>query len=90
MSWLDERLSFESNAEFNSSEQLTLDYTYKDDLWLPDLYIDNEASGGTFHALSVPNTLIRLKKNGELFISQRYWIVHHSYKVFCANLFHID
>ena len=71
MTWRDERLSYANNSQFNASDSLTLDYNYKNLLWLPDIYIDNEAVDGNFHKLTVPNVYLTLARDGTLFLSQR-------------------
>ena len=77
MIWVDPRLSYADNSQFNSSDSLTLDYTHKSLLWLPDIFIENEAVDGDFHSLTVPNILLRLSPDGTIFLSQRFATKSH-------------
>lgn len=67
--WFDERLRFEAN----DLEELQLSAKFLKDIWRPDTYIRNGRKS-YHHLLTMPNTLVRIKSNGQVYVSQRYTI----------------
>ena len=63
--WYDKRLITPS-----LKKSVTLSYKHISKLWVPDAFMPNEKSA-TFHALTVPNVLLRLDPDGKLLYSQR-------------------
>ncbi|KAK2168694.1 hypothetical protein LSH36_15g19065, partial [Paralvinella palmiformis] len=63
--WIDDRLNF---TEYK--HDITLNYNMFDLLWVPDLYVKNEKKA-TFHEVTVPNRLLKLSPNGQIYYSQR-------------------
>lgn len=64
--WIDDRLNF---TEYK--HDITLNYNMFDLLWVPDLYVKNEKKA-TFHEVTVPNRLLKLSPNGQIYYSQRF------------------
>ena len=63
--WIDARLNFTAY-----DEDITLNYNMFDRLWVPDLFVKNEKKG-TFHKITVPNRLLKISPNGQIYYSQR-------------------
>ncbi|KAK2168692.1 hypothetical protein LSH36_15g18025 [Paralvinella palmiformis] len=63
--WIDDRLNFTTYTN-----DVTLNYNMFDQLWVPDLFIKNEKKA-TFHQITVPNRLLKLSPNGQVYYSQR-------------------
>ncbi|KAK3096645.1 hypothetical protein FSP39_001995 [Pinctada imbricata] len=64
--WIDPRLQF----NFTDVDVLEMDKSVTDDIWLPDVYIINEKRAA-FHDITVPNRLLNIYPNGEVFYSVR-------------------
>jgi len=64
--WIDDRLNY---TEY--TDDITLNYNMFDQLWVPDLFVKNEKKA-TFHHITVPNRLLKLSPNGQVYYSQRF------------------
>ncbi|XP_033742241.1 glycine receptor subunit alpha-3-like isoform X2 [Pecten maximus] len=65
--WNDERLRY---TAFGGLQHLELDTKMIGDIWVPDLYIVNEKKA-SFHTVTVPNKLMHIYPNGDVFYSMR-------------------
>lgn len=68
--WFDERLRFDATDQL---EELMLSAKFLKDIWRPDTYIRN-GRNSYHHLLTMPNTLVRIKSNGQVYVSQRITI----------------
>ena len=66
MWWLDSRLAF--NASYS---HLELDIKYQDSVWQPDIFFENEKIAHV-HAVTSPNKLMHILRNGTVVYSIRY------------------
>ncbi|XP_064601415.1 gamma-aminobutyric acid receptor subunit delta-like [Liolophura sinensis] len=64
--WNDPRLAFNHSYEY-----ITLDSFFRFSIWLPDPYFMN-SKDEHFHTVTVPNIMIRIDGNGDVFYSQRF------------------
>ncbi|XP_021348248.1 glycine receptor subunit alpha-3-like isoform X2 [Mizuhopecten yessoensis] len=65
--WNDNRLTY---TAFGGLKNLELDTKMIDSIWVPDLYIVNEKKA-YFHVVTVPNKLMHIYPNGDVFYSMR-------------------
>ncbi|XP_023929923.1 glycine receptor subunit alphaZ1 [Lingula anatina] len=78
--WLDQRLRFPGNL----TKPLQLHYNSINELWQPDCFFKNSRRAHG-HDIAVPNRLIRVYPNGEVFYSQKLTLypsckmVYHSF-----------
>jgi len=63
--WTDDRL------KHNSSKYLVVPPRFVDKIWYPDLFFSNEKRG-ELHTITQPNRYIRITKEGEVLLSQRF------------------
>jgi len=63
--WTDDRL------KHNSSKYLVVPPRFVDKIWYPDLFFSNEKKG-ELHTITQPNRYIRITKEGEVLLSQRF------------------
>ncbi|OTF77587.1 hypothetical protein BLA29_012835 [Euroglyphus maynei] len=64
-SWRDSRLSFQP---YPGIEALFVGAEVSEKIWVPDTFFANEKAA-QFHMATTPNTFIRIKSNGEVFLS---------------------
>ncbi|KPM11896.1 hypothetical protein QR98_0104740 [Sarcoptes scabiei] len=67
-SWRDQRLSFRPQPGI---EALYVGAEVSEKIWVPDTFFANEKAA-QFHMATTPNTFIRIKSNGEVFLSMSY------------------
>ncbi len=67
--WFDPRLNFE-NSTWNSVGDIALHYDLVNKVWTSDAFFRN-GKDAKFHAITVPNRLMRIYPNGKILYSQR-------------------
>jgi len=65
--WTDPRLSFKG-----SNESLTVGIDMTSNIWIPDTFFPNEKKA-FFHQTTTYNSFLRIKPNGEILRSTRYF-----------------
>ena len=70
-SWRDSRLSFKPQPGIQA---LYVGAEVSEKIWVPDTFFANEKSA-QFHMATTPNTFIRIKSNGDVFLSMRYSLI---------------
>nr|XP_027203700.1 gamma-aminobutyric acid receptor subunit beta-like [Dermatophagoides pteronyssinus] len=66
-SWRDSRLSFQPHPGIQA---LYVGAEVSEKIWVPDTFFANEKAA-QFHMATTPNTFIRIKSNGDVFLSMR-------------------
>ncbi|KAH9491111.1 hypothetical protein DERF_015846 [Dermatophagoides farinae] len=66
-SWRDSRLSFQPQPGIQA---LYVGAEVSEKIWVPDTFFANEKAA-QFHMATTPNTFIRIKSNGDVFLSMR-------------------
>ena len=66
--WRDHRLEYQHAIP--DVEDITLPDIYYQDIWIPDPYVENGISE-VFHAVTQPNKMFRVYKDGMIRYSQR-------------------
>lgn len=66
--WTDKRLSFDQSLKNYS--HINLDPRLMKDIWYPDLFFVNEKEA-RYHDIMVPNRLLRVYPDGQIFYSVR-------------------
>ena len=63
--WVDERLQYNG-----SLPEMTVHIKMLERIWKPDTFFYN-GKGSYIHAITTPNKLLRIKRNGTIFYSMR-------------------
>ena len=67
----------------DSTDEIPMIGDFINDIWVPDIYFPT-GKKGKLQDITQKNALIRIRQNGTIYLSQRYFVIVNSSTIVCV------